>query len=694
MNLFALSGLLAFINSLIFGIFSWVKGKKFLNKIWAIFNLSVAIWGLGAYQFSSTLDQEAVFFWLRVGHVGVTLIPVFFIHFVFELLEIKEKGVIFTAYVIGLIFFALNITDWLGITRIFIVNLRYVFNSFYVDSPPGPTYPFFVAFFLGTVVYAHYRGLKFLLASKDPIKRMQVRYFLLATALGFGGGGTAFLMVFKIDIYPILHFTVSLYPAIMTYAIFKYRLMDIDLARRYLGIYFSYVAAGSLVFIPLILLFHLSLFKTIILIFLSFLMAPYFHRWMTKLLQPAFFSRYSYWETLKSFWKKPRVIFTPGQLADALGEIPQEMGLESWSLFLLDRDRNVFVPKAYQGLNGVFDPMQAEAVNTLYSDDALVAYLENQKKLILRDELMVQQSADHLNLKAVLGQMDQIRALISLPLFVSGRLTGIFNLGPKRNKEVFHEKDVQLIEEILQIAEKHLCHIVFFENSLFFSGSVAHDIRKPFKQGIIDGYLADIRQGLENPQNRPVAEAALDHLKERLDGLQNMSEEMVNAFKNLETFLKGGFTPQRIAYGQKANEQMDPYRKIAREKGVVFEVQLLKRNIFVCADPLSVERILDELVTNAIKYTEQGKIMVQISQANPGEVLTQIADTGCGIPQEQQEGIWELFKRIETHQKTEGAGIGLAMVRQLVEANGGKIWVKSNVGQGSRFFFTLPAVGE
>lgn len=349
MNLFALSGLLTFISSSIFGVFSWGKGKKFLNKIWAIFNLSVAIWGLGAYQFSSTLDQEAVFFWLRLGHVGVTLIPVFFIHFVFELLEIKKKGVIFTAYVIGLTFFALNITDWLGMTKVFIVNLRYVFNSFYVDSPPGPTYSFFVAFFFVSVVYAHYCGLRFLMVSKDPIKRMQVKYFLLATALGFGGGGTAFLMVFKIDIYPLLHFTVSLYPVIMTYAIFKYRLMDIDLVRRYLGIYFSYVIAGSLVFIPFILLLHLVFLKTLLLVFLGFLVAPYLHRWITKLLQPAFLSKYSYWETLRSFWEKPRVVFTPGQLTEALGEIPQEMGLESWSFFLFDRDRNVFVPRAYQG---------------------------------------------------------------------------------------------------------------------------------------------------------------------------------------------------------------------------------------------------------------------------------------------------------------------------------------------------------
>ena len=65
MNLFALSGLLTFISALSLGIFSWIKGEKFLNKIWSIFNLAVAIWGLGAFKFSTTLNREAVFF--RLG---------------------------------------------------------------------------------------------------------------------------------------------------------------------------------------------------------------------------------------------------------------------------------------------------------------------------------------------------------------------------------------------------------------------------------------------------------------------------------------------------------------------------------------------------------------------------------------------------------------------------------------------------
>jgi len=241
MNLFALSGLLVFVSSLSFAIFSWVKGKKLLNKIWAFFNLSVAIWGLGAFKFATALNKNDVFFWLRIGHIGVILIPAFFLHFVFELLEIKTKRIIVFVYTVSILFFLVNFADWIGFTNIFIVNLRYVFNSFYVDSPPGLVYPLFVFFFFLVVIYAHYYGIKALKNSKG-LKRLQIQYFLLATALGFGGGGTAFPMVFKIDIYPLLHFTVFFYPIIMTYAIFKYQLMDINVAITRAGI-FTFVYA-------------------------------------------------------------------------------------------------------------------------------------------------------------------------------------------------------------------------------------------------------------------------------------------------------------------------------------------------------------------------------------------------------------------------------------------------------------------
>ncbi len=363
------------------------------------------------------------------------------------------------------------------------------------------------------------------------------------------------------------------------------------------------------------------------------------------------------------------------------------MGLKSFSFFLFNRARDVFVPRAYGGLDGVFVPEQAEILNTIYPDDVFPRCVEKERRIITRDELDLQQGIE--NKEKVIDEMEAIKAQVSIPLFVAGKLTAILNLGPKKNQEVFHEQDIELLKEVANAAERHLTHIAFFNNSLLFSGSVAHDIRKPFRRGIVYDYLNDIRsEALTNKQKE-----AIDNLTQCLDSLRNMSERMVEGFKDLEVFLKRGFRPQKIDYARQINEESRPHRRTAEEKGVVFEIALPKKMPLVYADPLSVRRILNELLTNAAKYTDRGRITVEVSCQEPGVVLTQISDTGCGIDEEDSEGIWELFKRTGNVTKAEGTGVGLAMVRQLIEINGGRIWVESKKNKGSRFYFVLPVAG-
>jgi signal transduction histidine kinase len=398
--------------------------------------------------------------------------------------------------------------------------------------------------------------------------------------------------------------------------------------------------------------------------------------------------KYSYWGSLSKFWEKERVVFTSGQLADVLRDLCELMGLESFSFFLFVKHRKLFAPVAYVGLDDVFDPQQAEFLNTIYSDDPLVRYLEREKRSIIRDELASQEGVE--NREAIVAQMDEIKAQVSIPLFVAEKLTAILNLGRKKSGDMFHERDMELIKEVAKGAQRHLSHIAFFDSSLLFSGSVAHDITKPFRRRIIYDYLKGIRSGPLTPMQK----GALDDLGHCLENLHNMSERMVGGFEDLETFLRSGFKPKKIDYVQKVNEESKPHKMMAEEKGLSFEIVVPKKALFLYADPLSVQRILNELLTNAIKYTDRGKITVKVSQENPKEVLTEISDTGRGIPEEDLDEIWELFKRAENDKKTEGTGIGLAMVRQLIEANGGKIWVNSDKDKRSKFFFTLPVWEE
>jgi signal transduction histidine kinase len=109
------------------------------------------------------------------------------------------------------------------------------------------------------------------------------------------------------------------------------------------------------------------------------------------------------------------------------------------------------------------------------------------------------------------------------------------------------------------------------------------------------------------------------------------------------------------------------------------------------ADERKVKQVLLNLLSNALKFTgEGGKIAVRASVSD-GAVEISVTDTGIGIAPEDQDRVFEEFQQVGTaSKKVEGTGLGLAISRKFIELHSGRIWVKSTVGCGSTFAFTLP----
>jgi signal transduction histidine kinase len=108
-------------------------------------------------------------------------------------------------------------------------------------------------------------------------------------------------------------------------------------------------------------------------------------------------------------------------------------------------------------------------------------------------------------------------------------------------------------------------------------------------------------------------------------------------------------------------------------------------------DGARIKQVLLNLVGNAVKFTpEKGKIRVRANKDN-GATQIEVSDTGPGIPAEDQERIFLEFQQVGRDAgKPQGTGLGLALAKKFVEMHGGKIWVESEVGKGSKFTFTLP----
>ncbi|MDI6605653.1 MAG: ATP-binding protein [Candidatus Omnitrophota bacterium] len=221
-----------------------------------------------------------------------------------------------------------------------------------------------------------------------------------------------------------------------------------------------------------------------------------------------------------------------------------------------------------------------------------------------------------------------------------------------------------------------------------FVSAVSHELRTPLTS--IKGYASILlteKLGKLPPD-----------IRERLEKINRHSDELVHMVNDLldisriesgkVSMSKESLDLQGIIAGiielltvQAKEKEIDLTHKIAEGANMVF------------ADREQLKRVFINIVGNAIKFTpSKGKITVQVHKTNPNLVQVDIADSGYGIAQEAQEAVFEEFYRVDNaiNQRTKGTGLGLALVKKIIEAHNGKIWVKSKVGDGSTFSFTLP----
>ncbi|MEF9965311.1 MAG: response regulator [Comamonas sp.] len=140
---------------------------------------------------------------------------------------------------------------------------------------------------------------------------------------------------------------------------------------------------------------------------------------------------------------------------------------------------------------------------------------------------------------------------------------------------------------------------------------------------------------------------------------------------------------------------IEPLRPLAQQKGLALSCHIAPGvPAYVQTDSLRLGQILKNLLSNAIKFTDQGSVSLQLSQSQPGTLSFAVQDTGIGIPEHQQQLIFEAFQQADgsTHRKYGGTGLGLSIARDLAQLLGGQVSVQSTPGQGSVFSFHMPLV--
>jgi len=218
-----------------------------------------------------------------------------------------------------------------------------------------------------------------------------------------------------------------------------------------------------------------------------------------------------------------------------------------------------------------------------------------------------------------------------------------------------------------------------------FLSNISHELRTPLAS--IKGFTETI-----------LGEKAMDE-KNRQEFLQIIKEDterltlLINRLLNLSRIEVGKIKlkKQKIDLIEETREVISSYGSQARIKNLVLESNLPGELHPVYADPEYIKEVLIQLLENAIKFTEEyGKVAVSVMDQS-SQVEVSVSDTGVGIPKGDLPHIFEKFYKVERlAEEISGLGIGLPLVKSIIEAHGGKVEVESEVGKGSKFSFTLP----
>ncbi len=222
-----------------------------------------------------------------------------------------------------------------------------------------------------------------------------------------------------------------------------------------------------------------------------------------------------------------------------------------------------------------------------------------------------------------------------------------------------------------------------------FISNVSHDLRTPL--AAIDQYVTIMIEGL--------AGELTDDQKQYLGVIKRSSFRLGNIIENLidaNNVLSGHFKlkMQVLTIEEVFSVVMDRLQSQADDKGVTIQVQVTDDLPQVYVDKGRIAQVIANIAGNSIKFTEQGMIQIRAGfmPRDEGRLIVSVEDTGIGIPKEDLGKIFELFYRVENDNVyvEEGAGLGLAVSREIVRAHGGTLWVESMEGMGSAFHMALP----
>lgn len=675
-------------------------------RLFAFYSFAASLWSALSFFYASAELEGTSLFFAHVLHIPANFIPVLFNHFLNVFLNEEtrfNKRLVKVSYAIAVLLIPVTMTEWMVTAVEPKYGLRYLLV-------PGPFHPYYFLFFMALALYGIWRLFRAYLESHGPAKS-QLQLLFFGTVVGYLGGVDNFLIIYDVKLFPLFPYGtygIVFYSFVTAYAIVAHRFMNIEVVVRRTAVF-----AGFFVFVYGVFTFitilgneffrysmrwdHWMAMVPMVLV-ITFTARP-IENFLTNATDRFLFQKkYDYQELLKTFASEILTVLDLKKLADqTVDALAKIMKLESAALLLYDKNTKLCSVAAAKGI--------ADAKLVFKEQDFIVSFLKETNRPFLNDKVL--DPAGRAAAENFQQDFQRLNAELCLPMELNGEFLGILCLGPKKSGENYTHEEIDLLYALVRTEAIAISNATLFNELARTQAEAA----QREKMAVIGTLAAGINHEINNPLGiaRGMCEIfLLENQEGRLKGKtpEEMGEKFSGISRKVITEIdKAASITRKLANFAKPSKGVD-FEKVSIPEEIE-EVLLLighdlkKHNIdiqrdfpkefpVVLGDKKQIQEVLFNIIRNAVQAMEKADSgMILLSGfAEDGRVVVRIGDNGPGIPPEQTDQIFNPF--YTTKEPGQGTGLGLFIVKRLVERHKGTIDVESPAGGGTTFTLKFP----
>ncbi|PIQ89257.1 MAG: hypothetical protein COV72_03980 [Candidatus Omnitrophica bacterium CG11_big_fil_rev_8_21_14_0_20_42_13] len=733
MNIYAITALFGSTSTLILGIFVYLQNKqRTLNRFFCLLSISIFFWVFGCFKESSVSTKTAALFWDRFLYTGGAFAPTLFLHVSLLVAEAKRKKILTTLYCLSIIFLFFNLIP--DLRNFFIIDVEHKFPFRYI-AVPAPIWYAYLSYFAFCGLYPFYILFRALRTEGSHLRREHLKYMVLSLVIIFIAASMYLSLVLSVASPPVDNLLVALFSLITAYLIVRHHVMDIRLAITRAGIFtlvYAFVLGIPFLFVRLAKPYLVGALSDrwwmgILVIAMALAgIGPFIYmnlkdRAEARILR----EERARHEALR---KVSRNVLRFNKLDALLKAIVHSlvriMRVKLAAIYLADDDKKSFI------LKSAWQPplKRADLPEEVSFDSALVKNFTARKDMPLNIEEISFHShrGNLLEVYELKKSFDSLTAQLIIPAFRNDKLMGFLVLGDKRSGLGYSAADIEVLmvlnnhttlaieNAIFNEEERERQAILFHSASLASLGTMAsmmgHQVNNRFQAvNNLAGFSEMLEIITADETNISSYEKWKGLIQQTIGRLRQISDEATKGGETVASIRRLGRLSSAEFKPIDLQEVLDIALGVLRYKikfgEFDFNLDIPQESPKILGDSTQLGEVFFNLIDNAYDAIKERKnannspdykariAIKAYLKTDSKHIHIEVSDTGMGIKDEFKPRLFVPFYTTKAS-SGKGTGLGLHVIKRIIEFHNGKISVDSTYGKGTTFKIDLPIAEE